>query len=83
MTDDQKNAFGFAGKNITWTEVLKLIESIQQQQWMIAISKDTKGEDRVHACGAADGVNLVLSTLVQFRQDARLLNGLTPNEDLA
>lgn len=83
MTEDQKAAFGFAGKNIVWSEVLKLIESIQQQQWMIAVSKDTKGEDRTHACGAADGVNLVLSTLVQFRQDARQLNGLTPNEDLA
>lgn len=83
MTTEQKEAFGFAGKNVIWTEVLKLVESIQQQQWMIAISKETKGEDRVHACGAADGINLVLSTLVQFRQDARKLNGLTPSEDLA
>lgn len=83
MTDDQKMAFGFAGKNITWTETIKLIEAMQQQQWMIAISRDTKGEDRVHACGVADGINLVLSTLVQFRQDARQLNGLTPEKDLA
>jgi len=83
MTEDQKNAFGFSGKNIVWTEVIKLIEDMQQQQWMIAIGKDTKGEDRIHACGSADGINLVLSTLVQFRQDARQLNGLTPTEDLA
>lgn len=83
MTEDQKNAFGFAGKSVTWTETIKLIEAMQQQQWLVAISKDTKGEDRIHACGCADGINLVLSTLVQFRQDARQLNGLTPNEDLA
>lgn len=83
MTEDQKNAFGFSGKNIVWSEVIKLIEAMQQQQWMIAIGKDTKGEDRIHACGSADGINLVLSTLVQFRQDARKLNGLTPTEDLA
>lgn len=83
MTEDQKNAFGFAGKNITWTEVIKLIEAMQQQQWMTAVGRETKGEDRIHACGCADGINLVLSTLVQFRQDARQLNGLTPNEDLA
>lgn len=83
MTEDQKNAFGFSGKNIVWSEVIKLIEAMQQQQWMIAIGKDTRGEDRIHACGSADGVNLVLSTLVQFRQDARQLNGLTPTEDLA
>lgn len=83
MTEDQKNAFGFSGKNIVWSEVIKLIEAMQQQQWMIAIGKDTKGEDRIHACGSADGINLVLSTLIQFRQDARQLNGLTPTEDLA
>ena len=83
MTEDQKNAFGFSGKNIVWSEVIKLIEAMQQQQWMIAIGKDTKGEDRIHAWGSADGINLVLSTLVQFRQDARQLNGLTPTEDLA
>jgi hypothetical protein len=83
MTDDQKNAFGFAGKNVTWTEVIKLIESMQQQQWMAAVSREMKGEDRIHACGSVDGINLVLSTLVQFRQNARQLNGLTPNEDLA
>lgn len=83
MTEDQKNAFGFSGKNIVWSEVIKLIEAMQQQQWMIAIGKDAKGEDRIHACGSADGINLVLSTLVQFRQDARQLNGLTPTEDLA
>jgi hypothetical protein len=83
MTDDQKNAFGFAGKSVTWTEVIKLIEAMQQQQWMTAVSKDTKGEDRIHACGSVDGINLVLSTLVQFRQEARKLNGLTPDEDLA
>jgi hypothetical protein len=83
MTEDQKNAFGFSGKNIVWSEVIKLIEAMQQQQWMIAIGKDTRGEDRIHACGSADGINLVLSTLIQFRQDARQLNGLTPTEDLA
>ncbi len=83
MTDDQKNAFGFSGKNGTWTEVIKLIEAMQQQQWIAAVSRDMKGEDRIHACGSVDGINLVLSTLIQFRQEARKLNGLTPDEDLA
>jgi hypothetical protein len=39
MTDDQKSAFGFSGKSITWTETIKLIEAMQQQQWMLAIPK--------------------------------------------
>jgi hypothetical protein len=42
-----------------------------------------KGEDRVHACGQADGVNLVYSTLLTLRSEALKLNGLTDEKDLA
>ena len=83
MTEDQKNAFGFSGKNIVWSEICKLIEQLQEQHWMLAISKDCKGEDRIHTSGQADGINLVLSTLIELRKQARQLNGLTPEEDLA
>jgi hypothetical protein len=83
MTDDQAKAFGFAGKNQLWTEITKLIEELQEQHWMIAISKDCKGEDRIHASGTADGINIILSTLAEYRKQARILNGLTPEEDLA
>ena len=83
MTENQKDAFGFSGKNSVWSEVLKVIEQLQEQHWMLAISKDCKGEDRIHAAGQADGINLVLSTLIELRKQARQLNGLTPSEDLA
>lgn len=83
MTENQKDAFGFSGKNIVWSEVLKVIEQLQEQHWMLAISKDCKGEDRIHAAGQADGINLLLSTLIELRKQARELNGLTINEDLA
>jgi hypothetical protein len=83
MTENQKDAFGFSGKNIVWSEVLKIIEQLQEQHWMLAISKDCKGEDRIHAAGQADGINLLLSTLIELRKQARELNGLTINEDLA
>lgn len=83
MTENQKDAFGFSGKNIVWSEVLKVIEQLQEQHWMLAISKDCKGEDRIHAAGQADGINLILSTLIELRKQARELNGLTTNEDLA
>ena len=83
MTEDQKNAFGFAGKNIVWSEICKVLEQLQEQHWMIAISKDCKGEDRIHTAGQADGINLVLSTLIELRKQARQLNGLTPEKDLA
>ncbi|CAB4163122.1 hypothetical protein UFOVP811_5 [uncultured Caudovirales phage] len=83
MTENQKDAFGFSGKNSVWSEVLKVIEQLQEQHWMLAISKDCKGEDRIHAAGQADGINLLLSTLIELRKQARELNGLTTNEDLA
>jgi hypothetical protein len=83
MTEDQKNAFGFSGKNLVWSEICKVLEQLQEQHWMVAISKDCKGEDRTHAAGQADGINLVLSTLIELRKQARQLNGLTPEKDLA
>ena len=83
MTENQKDACGFSGKNSVWSEVLKVIEQLQEQHWMLAISKDCKGEDRIHAAGQADGINLLLSTLIELRKQARELNGLTTNEDLA
>ena len=83
MTEDQKNAFGFSGKNRVWSEICKVLEQLQEQHWMVAISKDCKGEDRIHAAGQADGINLVLSTLIELRKQARQLNGLTPEKDLA
>lgn len=83
MTENQKDAFGFSGKNVIWSEILKVIEELQQQHWMLAISKDCKGEDRIHTAGQADGINLTLSTLIELRKQARQLNGLTINEDLA
>jgi len=83
MTENQKAAFGFSGKNLIWSQVLEVIEQLQEQHWMVAISKDCKGEDRIHTAGQADGINLVLSALIELRKQARQLNGLTPEEDLA
>jgi hypothetical protein len=83
MTEDQHKAFGFIGNNNVWTEVLKVIQQTQEQLWMHAVSSNPKGEDRAHACGQADGVNMIYSLLVTLRQEARALNGLTPEEDLA
>jgi hypothetical protein len=56
---------------------------MQEQLWMHAVGNNAKGEDRVHACGQADGVNLVYSTLLTLRSEALKLNGLTEEKDLA
>ena len=83
MTENQKDAFGFSGKNLVWSEICNVIEQLQEQHWMLAISKECKGEDRIHAAGQADGINLTLSTLIELRRQAKELNGLTNKEDLA
>jgi hypothetical protein len=83
MTENQRNVFGFAGKNPLWTEILEALQQSQETLWMHAIGAQVKGEDRVHACGQADGVNMALSLLINLRSEARALNGLTAEEDLA
>ena len=82
MTDNQRNAFGFIGKNLLWDQILKAIQESQETLWMHAISGNVKGEDRAHACGQADGANIIFSMLIALRQEARALNGLTSEEDL-
>ena len=83
MTQKERAAFGFAGKSIIWDQVIETIQQMQEQMWIGAVSGNIKGEDRIHACGQADGVNLVYSTLLQFRQEALKLNCLTDEKDLA
>lgn len=83
MTENQKKAFGFTGTSILYTELIKFLQETQNTLVLQAINSATKGEDRVHFCGQADGINYILSALIEMRREARLLNGLTPEEDLA
>ena len=83
MTEKEKIAFGFTGKNYVWDQILETIQQMQEQAWMHATSVNPKGEDRIHACGQSDGINMVYSMLITLRQEARKLNGLTVDEDLA
>lgn len=83
MTENQRDAFGFIGKSKLWDEVLALVQQTQETLWMQAISANSKGEDRIHTCGQADGANMILSLLISMRQEAKAMNGLTSEEDLA
>lgn len=83
MTQKERAAYGFSGKSLIWDQVIETIQQMQEQLWMSAVGNNNKGEDRVHACGQADGVNLVYSTLLTFRSEALKLNGLTEEKDLA
>jgi hypothetical protein len=83
MTQKELAAYGFAGKNHMWDQIIQTIQEMQEQMWMGAVRADIRGEDRVHACGQADGINLVYSTLLTLRSEALKLNGLTEEKDLA
>jgi hypothetical protein len=83
MTQKELAAYGFAGKNHIWDQIIETIQQMQEQLWITAIGSSVKGEDRVHACGQADGVNLVYSTLLTLRSEALKLNGLTDKDNLA
>ena len=67
MTQRERAAYGFSGKSLIWDQVIETIQQMQEQMWMAAIGNNNKGEYRVHACGQADGVNLVYSTLLTLR----------------
>lgn len=77
MTEEQRDAFGFIGVNSLWDEVCKVLNALQEQEMLSLISRDTKGEDRIHAAGRVDGINMVMSTLAYYRDEAKKLNGLT------
>lgn len=83
ITEEQKNAFGFSGKNQLWSEMLKFLQEQQQSLMLEAVSITSHGEDRIHLCGQAEAINYTLSALIELRRQARKLNGLTPDEDLA
>jgi uncharacterized DUF497 family protein len=79
MTEDQLKAFGFVEKNILWDEIAKILSAMQEQEVFNAISRSTTGEDRIHAAGRADGINMVASVLHSLREDACKKIGLTKN----
>ena len=81
MTDNQHKAFGFIGSNLIWDEIITVIQQTQESLWMHAVSVQSKGEDRIHACGQADGVNMIYSMLITLRQEAKKLNGLTEEDN--
>jgi hypothetical protein len=79
MTEDQRTAFGFSGTNQTYSEIVKFLQSLQNTLVLQAISSSTQGEDRIHLCGQAEGINYALSAIIDMRNQALHMNGLTPD----
>lgn len=75
ITEKQKTAFSFGGGNLLWDEICIVLNALQEEEMLIAINRETKGEDRIHATGRVDGINLVMSTLNYIRDEALKENG--------
>jgi hypothetical protein len=71
---------GFQGGNATWESVLSVLEEAIAEETAVAISRETTGEDRIHAAGRAEALRGFKSDLLLLRDQALIAQGvmLTP-----
>ena len=67
---DQLEAFGFDGTNPLWDALLAHTQECIQDEVETAISRETTGEDRIHAAGRAEALNDFLISLHHLRDEA-------------
>jgi hypothetical protein len=68
--------FGFTGSNATWDAVIGVLDESVAIETETAISRETIGEDRIHASGRAEALNDFKLLLMQLRDQARQSQGL-------
>ena len=67
---DLIEAFGFEGTNKLWDALLAHTQECIQDEVETAISRETTGEDRIHAAGRAESLNDFLVSLHHLRDQA-------------
>mgnify|MGYP003348461278 FL=1 len=70
MTPDLFEAFGFEGQNALWDALMAHTRDCIQDEVETAISRETTGEDRIHAAGRAEALNDFLVSLHHLRDEA-------------
>jgi hypothetical protein len=68
-------AFGFSGENNLWNGIILVLNDAVKDEVETAISRETNGEDRIHAAGRAEALNDFLLLLNQLREKAKEING--------
>lgn len=67
---------GFQGVNSTWNAVHVVLDEAFTVEMETAISRETSGEDRIHAAGRAEALNDFKLLLMQLRQESLRAQGV-------
>jgi hypothetical protein len=68
-------SFGFFGENHLWNGIVTVLNDAIKDEVETAISRETLGEERIHAAGRAESLNDFLLLLNQLREKAKEING--------
>lgn len=69
--------FGFSGGNSTWDAVITVLDEAVADETATAISRETTGEDRIHAAGRAEALADFRMLLQQLREQACIEQGIS------
>lgn len=67
---------GFAGTSETWDAMMAVLEESITIETTAAISRETVGEERVHASGRAEALTEFRADLLALRQQAKIEMGV-------
>lgn len=68
--------FGFQGGSRTWDAVMAVLDEAIDNELATVVSRETLGEERIHAAGRAEALRDFKTTLLQLRETALLEQGI-------
>jgi hypothetical protein len=68
--------FGFSGTNRTWEAIMVVIDESIEDELATVVSRETVGEERIHAAGRAEALRDLKTALLQLRDAALLEQGI-------
>lgn len=68
--------FGFSGGNRTWDAIHAVLDEAIEDEIATTVSRETLGEERIHAAGRAEALRDFKMSLLQLRDAAIVENGI-------
>lgn len=68
--------FGFQGGNRTWDAVMAVLDEAIEDELATVVSRETLGEERIHAAGRAEALRDFKTSLHQLRDFALIEQGI-------
>lgn len=69
--------FGFQGGNRTWDAILAVLDEAIEDELATVVSRETLGEERIHAAGRAEALRDLKMSLHQLREMALVEQGIS------